>query len=100
MTNKLAAQVSALNKIPIIDYLDAQGVQPVAARRGESEYRLRIGSAKTTIVVDHYANRFLDEDHRREGGLADLVCMLYVAQHSDLCADPIMYGFDKLAAEA
>jgi hypothetical protein len=100
MNTKLEKDVTTLNRLSLVRYLDILDIKPIDHHPGCLEYETLLYDHPMTIIVDYIRNRFFDKFHNREGGLVDFACLLFECTTSELCDNIVPYGIDRLMSES
>jgi hypothetical protein len=92
MQQQLSKDLASINNFNFVEYLHILGIDPIAIRPGESDYKSPFsGNGQDIMTVNHATNRFEDVHNELSGTLADFVCRMFGCSPEELCADVVRY---------
>lgn len=81
-----------INDLSLVNYLHVLGIDPIATRPGETDYRSPFDDNSHAIMtVYHDSNRFEDIGSGLKGTLCDFACHLFGCSPEELCDDVARY---------
>jgi hypothetical protein len=82
----------AINDISLVQYLHELGIEPIATRPGELDYRSPFSDDSPAIMTVYQdSNRFEDFGSGLKGSLCDFACHLFGCSPEELCSDIARY---------
>jgi hypothetical protein len=92
----------SINDLSLVQYLHVLGIDPIATRPGETDYRSPFDDDSHSIItVFHDSNRFEDIGSGLTGTLSDFACHLFGCSPEELYGDVArywLYAVDKQTA--
>jgi hypothetical protein len=83
---------TAINDLSLVKYLHELGIEPIATRPGELDYRSPFeDDARAIMTVYQDSNSFEDIGSGLEGSLCDFACHLFGCSPEELCSDIARY---------
>jgi len=88
----LAKGRTPIDNLNLVEYLHVLGIDPIATRPNESDYRSPFDDNSHAIMtVFHDSNRFEDIGSGLQGTLIDFACHLFGCSPEELCGDVARY---------
>ena len=92
MQQQRSNHLATIDSLSFPEYLQVLGLQPIAIRPGESDYKSPLGKDDRSILtVYHDSNRFEDKGTRLRGTLSDFVGHLFGSSPDEICADVVRH---------
>jgi hypothetical protein len=92
MQKQLQSDLKSINNRCFVEYLHLLGIDPIAIRPKETDYRSPFGNDRCAVLtVNHVSNCYTDKHNHLSGTLADFICRMFGCNHEELCADVVRY---------
>jgi hypothetical protein len=92
MQHHFSKSLESINNLSLVEYLEVLGIEPIAVRAGQSEYRSPFDEdSRSTMTVYHDSNRFQDFGSGLSGTLSDFVCHLFGSSPEEVSADVVRH---------
>jgi hypothetical protein len=83
---------TAINDLSLVQYLHELGIEPIATRTGELDYRSPFSHDSPAIMTVYQdSNSFEDIGSGLKGSLCEFVCHLFGCSPEELCSDIARY---------
>ena len=101
MNARLFKDISMLNQLSLVQYLDILGYKPIAQHADTTDYHVLLDHVEpVTLTIDHLTNRFTVPVNNRQGTLVDFACLLFDCTSIELCSNIVLYRLDMLMSQS
>jgi hypothetical protein len=92
MGKNISKDLTSINNLSLVQYLHVLGIDPIATRPNETDYRSPFDDNSHAIMtVYHDSNRFEDIGSGLKGTLSDFACHLFGCNLEELSGDVARY---------
>jgi hypothetical protein len=92
MEKYISKDLTSINNLSLVQYLHVLGIDPIATRPNETDYRSPFDDNSHAITtVFHDSNRFEDVGSGLMGTLTDFACHLFGCSPEELSGDIARY---------